>query len=293
VFDALMDGNIGARMLEHDVADPFFAEVVTLARAHGWVLGDHFSVDGTLIESLALVKSFRAKDDQQGPGPGNACTDFKGRRGRNETHKSTTDWEATLVRKGPGKEARMCFAGNAMVRNFRGLCVLFDVTTAVSALEAAVAVGQMTELRNRGFSPKTVGGDNGYHFRELGHGLRDQGLVPHPARKDRQRTLLVPLSFPHVYSQKVRKRIEEIFGWANATGCFRNSRYLGVERTNAPGSVRRSRLQPIPDGKIYPRPTHSRGPGHNARRASGLPAHRETVRKQCVPSRTRRANLLA
>ena len=235
MFDALTYSKNQARLLEHEVADLFFAEVVTLARAHRWVSSDHFSVDGTLIESWALLKSFRAKDDQQGPGPGNAWTNFKGQQRRNETHESTTDGEAKLVRKGLGKEARLCFAGYATVENRHGVCVLFDVTPAVGAPESAVAVGQMTELRNRGFAPRTVGGDKGYRSREFVHGLRDQGIVPHPTRKDGQRTLRVRLSPAHAASQKVRKRIEEIFGWAKPTGCFRKSLYLGVQRTHAQG----------------------------------------------------------
>lgn len=235
VFDASTYSKNQARLLAHEVADVFFAEVVELARRHGWVSNDHFSVDGTLIESWASLKSFRPKDDQQGPGRGNSWMDFKGQKRGNQTHESTTDGEAKLVRKGPGKEARLCFAGHATMENRHGLCVLFDVTPAVGAPESAVAVDQVTELCHRGFTPKTVGGDKGYHSKEFVHGLREQGVVPHPARRDGQKTLHVLLTLAHAASQKVRKRIEEIFGWAKTTGCFRKSRYLGVDRTHAQG----------------------------------------------------------
>lgn len=235
VFDASTYSKNQARLLAHEVADLFFAEVVDLARRHGWVSNDHFSVDGTLIESWASLKSFRPKDDQQGPGRGNTWMDFKGQQRGNETHASTTDGEAKLVRKGPGKEARLCFAGHAAMENRHGLCVLFDVTPAVGAPESAVAVDQVSELHNRGFAPRTVGGDKGYHSQEFVRGLRERGVVPHPARKDGQKTLQVLLTRAHAASQKVRKRIEEIFGWAKTTGCFRKSRYLGVERTHAQG----------------------------------------------------------
>jgi transposase len=234
VFDASVYSKNQARLLAHEVADLFFAEVVELARRHGWVSDDHFSVDGTLIEAWASLKSFRPKGSD-GPGGGNAWLDFKGEKRRNDTHASTTDPEAKLVKKGPGKEARLSFAGHATMENRHGLCVLFEVQPAVGAPESAVAVDQMIELRNRGFAPKTVGADKGYHTEEFVTGLRAQKIVPHPARKDGQKTLHVLLTLAHAISQKLRKRIEEIFGWAKTTGCFRKSRYRGVERTHAQG----------------------------------------------------------
>lgn len=235
VFDASTYSKNQARLLQHEVADLFFAEVVALARRHGWVSDEHFSVDGTLIEAWASLKSFRPQGTDQGPGAGNAWMDFKGEKRRNDTHASTTDPEAKLVRKGPGKEARLCFAGHATMENRNGLCVLFEVQPAVGAPESAVAVDQMVELRNRGFRPKTVGADKGYHTHEFVKGVREQKIVPHCARKDGQSTLHVLLTLAHAISQKLRKRIEEIFGWSKTTGCFRKSRYRGVERTHAQG----------------------------------------------------------
>lgn len=235
VFDASSFSKNQQRLLGHAVADLFFAEVVELARRHGWVSDEHFSVDGTLIEAWASMKSFRPKDDQRGPGGGNAWMDFKGEKRGNGTHASTTDPEAKLVRKGPGREARLCFAGHATMENRNGLCVLFEVQPSVGAPESAVAVGQMGELRNRGFKPKSVGADKGYHTREFVEGAREQGIVPHPARKDGQKTLHVLLTAAHAVSQRLRKRIEEIFGWSKTTGCFRKSRYRGVGRTHAQG----------------------------------------------------------
>lgn len=162
-FDASTYSKNQERLLRHEVADLFFAEVVNLARRHGWISDDHFSVDGTLIESWASLKSFRRKDDQPGPGGGNAWVDFKGENRTNDTHASTTDVEAKLVRKGPGQEAKLSFAGHATMENRHGLCVLFEVRPAVGAPESTVAVEQMTELQNRGFMPKTAGADKGYH----------------------------------------------------------------------------------------------------------------------------------
>ena len=235
VFDASSYSKNQQRLLQHAVADLFFTTVVELARHHGWVSDDHFSVDGTLIEAWASLKSFRPKDTDQGPGGGNAWMDFKGQKRRNDTHESTTDSEAKLVRKGPGKEARLSFAGHATMENRHGLCVRFAVKPAVGAPESAVAVEQMGELRALGFKPKSVGADKGYHSTEFVTGLRQQKIVPHPARKDGQKTLQVLLTTAHAISQKVRKRIEEIFGWSKTTGCFRKSRYRGVERTHTQG----------------------------------------------------------
>ena len=232
-FDASTYSKNQSRLLQHEVADVFFAEVVSLARRHGWVSDDHFSVDATLIESWASLKSFKPKGDGNGPGNGNTWTDFKGENRRNDTHESTSDPEAKLVRKGPGKEAPLCFAGHATMENRHGLCVLFEVHPAVGAPESAVAVDQMIELKNRGLKPKTVGADKGYHDQTFVEGLREEQIEPHPAlRKDRS-AMDVICTLAHTLSQKCRKKIEEIFGWAKTTGCFRKSRYHGVERTHA------------------------------------------------------------
>ena len=235
VFDASTFSQNQARLLQHEVADLFFYEVVELARRHGWVSDDHFSVDATLIEAWASLKSFKPKGTDQGSGSGNAWTDFKGEKRSNDTHASTTDPEAKLLRKGPGKEARLCFAGHATMENRHGLCVMFEVQPSVGAPESAVAVDQAVELRNRGFEPKTNGGDKGYHTEAFVEGMRELKIEPHPALKAGQNTWGVICTAAHAASQKVRKRIEEIFGWTKTTGCFRKSRYRGVERTHAAG----------------------------------------------------------
>ena len=235
VFDASTYSKNQARLLTHEVADRFFAAVVKLAREQGWVSNDHFSVDATLIEAWAAQKSFKPKDSDRGPGSGNAWTDFKGEKRCNDTHESTTDAEAKLVRKGAGKEARLCFAGHATMENRHGLCVLFEVHPAVGAPESQVAVAQAVKLRRRGFRPKTNGGDKGYHTEEFVTGMRKLNIVPHPALKAGQKTLRVVCTAAHAASQRVRKRIEEIFGWTKTTGGFRKSRYRGVARTHAHG----------------------------------------------------------
>lgn len=222
-----------ARLLRHQVADLFFAEVVWLAKNRGWVSDQHFSVDATLIEAWASLKSFKPKKDKNDRDDGNGWADFKGEKRRNDTHESTTDPEAKLVRKGDGREAKLAFAGHATIENRHGLCVLFEVKSALGS-DAEVAVKQIAELQQRGIRPRTVGADRGYCSRNFIEGLRGHGVVPHPAPMADRRLLGVKVcSKAHQLSQKCRRKIEEIFGWAKTTGCFRKSRYLGVQRTHA------------------------------------------------------------
>jgi transposase len=233
VFDPSTFSQNQTRLLQHQVADLFFAEIVAIAKQQGWISNDHFSVDGTLIQSWASLKSFKKKGSGKGPGSGNTWTDFKGEKRTNETHESTTDAEAKLVKKANGQEARMSFAGHATMENRNGLCVLFEVRSAVGAPEADVAVEQLVELQNRGFRPKSIGADKGYHTSGFIEGARDLGVVPHPALCEDRRQHRVRRSPAYAASQKVRKRIEEIFGWMKTTGGLRKSRYRGIERTHA------------------------------------------------------------
>jgi transposase len=234
VFDHSSFSQNQARLLQHEVAERFFSKVVELAQAKGWISDDHFSVDATLIEAWAALKSFKPKETKGGPGDHNHWTDFKDQRRSNETHESMTDPEAKLVRKGDGKEAKLAFAGHATMENRHGLCVVFDVQPAVGPSEAEVAIQQIAQLRQRGFIPRTVGADRGYCSHKFIAGLRGQGVVPHPAAMTNRRLLGVRVrSQAYQLSQKCRRKIEEIFGWAKTTGCFRKSRYRGVARTHA------------------------------------------------------------
>jgi len=235
VFDPSTFSQNQQRLLRHEVADLFFAEVVALAKKHGWISNDHFSVDGTLIQAWASLKSFKPKGSDQGPGSGNSWTDFKGEKRSNDTHESTTDPEAKLARKGKGQEARLSFAGHATMENRNGLCVLFEVRSAVGEPESAVAVDQAVELKNRGFRLKSIGADKGYHTAGFVAGVREQGIRPHPALCENRDPMRIRRSGAYTASQRIRKRIEEIFGWVKTTGGFRKSRYRGVERSHAAG----------------------------------------------------------
>ena len=155
--------------------------------------------------------------DPQGPGAGNRWQDFHGEKRSNQTHQSTTDAEAKLLRKRPGKEAKLCFAAHAAMENRHGLCVDLQVTPSVGVSESQTAVSQIRDLGSSGVRPKSAGGDKGYHTKEFVQGCRQLGLAPHVAAvKDRQVEGLdgrTTKAKGYQTSQRLRKRIEEIFGW--------------------------------------------------------------------------------
>lgn len=242
-FDASTFSKNMHRFEKHHVSEVFFAQVVDLADAQGWISHEHFSVDGTLIESWASLKSFRPKDQEPpAPGPGrNGWVDFKGHKRSNETHQSTTDPEAKLLKKNAGQEAKLCFGAHAVVENRNGLLVHFTVRPAVGegCTEPEVADEQLDELAMRGLDPQTVGGDKGYHTKTFVNACRDKGTAPHVAQvKGRKTPGLDARTTRHKsyqQSQKLRKRVEEPFGWMKTVGLFRKSRWLGVTRTNFVG----------------------------------------------------------
>ena len=240
VFDASTFSQNQQRLLAHEVADRFFTEVVNLAREQGWVSDEHFSVDGTLIEGWASMKSFRPKSESEGggggPGTGNPWMDFHGEKRSNQTHESTTDPDLRLARKGPGKESRLCAGAHAAMENRHGLCVSFDLCKVeADQSEPRVSVRQIGKLRQRGFTPKSVGADKGYHTHHFVESLREMGVEAHPALVSKRDPMGIVVNAAHAVSQRIRKRIEEIFGWIKTTGCFRKSRYRGIQRTHAAG----------------------------------------------------------
>jgi transposase len=236
VFDNSSFSKNQQRLMQHAVAGIFFEEVVMLAREQGWVSDEHFSVDGTLIESWASLKSFVPKEDpaagrDEGGDPGNADVNFRGQKRSNATHQSTTDPEARLRKKAVGREAKLCFGLQALMENRHGLYVDLQVSSAIGITEADVAL-QMLAKQKRA---RTVGADKGYHNGPFVQGCRPQGIVPHVATaKGRnipgldQRTVRTRT---YGLSQKIRKRIEEGFGWMKTVGGFRKTRFKGVGRT--------------------------------------------------------------
>ena len=236
LFEASTFSKNQQRLLSHATADIFFAAVVEIARERQWVSNEHFSVDGTLIEAWASLKSFRPKDDQRGPGAGNRWQDFHGEKRSNQTHQSTTDEEAKLLRKGPGKEAKLCFAAHAAMENRHGLCVDLQVTASVGVSEPEVAAAQIENLSTGGFTPKSVGADKNYHTKDFVARSRALGVAPHVAevtgRKIPGLDGRTTTAKGYQTSQRLRKRIEEIFGWAKTIGGLRKTRYRGIERTH-------------------------------------------------------------
>lgn len=246
-FDHSIFAKNYARLLSAEVAKLFFAEIYDLSRQGGWASDEHFTADGTLIESWASLKSFVRKDgaDQQqvqaakDDDPGNPTVDFKGESRRNDTHQSTTDPASVLYRKAKGKEAKLCFGGHILMENRHGLCADFTLHNPIAEPEPAMALRQLDQhvQLHEGTDPKTLGADKGYHQRAFVSGCRERGVAPHVACKDNVR---VPgldgrttQKSGYQTSQRIRKRVEEIFGWIKTVGGLRRSRYRGQERTQA------------------------------------------------------------
>jgi transposase len=237
-FDASTFSKNQQRLLEHQVADEFFAEVVDLLRGRNLLSEEHFSVDGTLIEAWASLKSFRPKDEgDQRPKDGNGWGDFSGQQRSNATHASRTDPEAKLFKKGPGKEAKLCFTGHAVMENRHGFCVSLEVTPSVGVTESQMALEQLKHLQAEGFQPTSVGADKAYHNGPFVAGCQGQGIRAHVATIQGRKVAGLDgrtiHSKAYKLSQMVRKRTEQIFGWMKAVGGMRRSRYRGAERTDA------------------------------------------------------------
>jgi len=224
------------RLVETDIARRFFDEVVRLARKDKLLSSDHFTVDGTLIDAWASFKSFKRKDDDEPPKPGDGTgmVDFKGEKRSNATHQSTTDPDAKLMRKGNGQPAKLSYGGHVLMENRSGLCVDLLITDATLA-EHQAARQLLTRARRRKIHPKTLGADKGYHVKDFVQHLREHGIKPHIARIDGRKTpgLDGRTSCTEGYkvSQRKRKRIEEIFGWLKTVGGMRKTRFIGEART--------------------------------------------------------------
>jgi transposase len=237
-FDASTFSKNQQRLLEHQVADEFFAEVVGVLKGRGLLSEEHFSVDGTLIEAWASLKSFRPKDEgDQGPKDSNGWGDFSGQSRSNDTHASTTDPQAKLLKKGPGKEAKLCFTGHVVMENRHGFCVSVELTPSVGVTESQMALEQLKHLAAEGFRPTSVGADKHYHNGPFVAGCLGEGIKPHVApiagRKVAGLDGRTTRSQGYQMSQTIRKRAEQIFGWMKTVGRMRRSRYRGAERTDA------------------------------------------------------------
>ena len=179
-FDPTVFTKNRKRLLEHRVGQALFDEVVWEADQRGLLSDEHFSVDGTLIEAVASIKSFRRRDEGEPPSgddPGNPWVDFRGKRLKNETHESRTDPEARLMRKGKGREARLSFMGHALMENGNGLLMDFVVSRATGRAEREAVPVMLDDARQRGYRPRTLGADKRYDTRECVRAMRNGGYA--------------------------------------------------------------------------------------------------------------------
>jgi hypothetical protein len=208
--------------------------VVEQARVRGWVSEEHFTVDGTLLEAWASLKSFQPKEGSQNTPPddrGNPTVDFHGQKRSNETHESTTDVDAKLARKGLGKEAKLSYSGNLLIENRNGLIVNGELLEANGRAERDAALIMLEQIS--GTHPATVGGDKGFDTAEFVAECRHMNVTPHVAQNtarpggsaiDRRTTRHVT----YEVSQRKRKRIEECFGWLKDIALIRKLKHRGL-----------------------------------------------------------------
>src|ERR1700757_4826006 len=225
--DRLLEGAIAAKLLSAVLAQP---------RVRRLLSTDHFSVDGTLIEAWASMKSFKPKDGDEPPadaGGRNREADFHGEKRSNDTHASTTDPEARLYRKGPGKEAKLCFMGHALMENRNGLVVDACLTPADGHAERVAAL-HMIEPPADQPRPITLGADKGYDAEDFVNELRSMNATPHVAQNTNGRASAIDgrttRHAGYAVSQRIRKRIEEAFGWIKTIAGQEKTKFRGRER---------------------------------------------------------------
>jgi transposase len=234
VWDATVFTKNRDRLLEADVAKLFLAQVVEQARGLGLTSDEHFTVDGTLLEAWASVKTFQPKADKKTPlpdDPGNPTVNFHGEKRSNETHRSTTDPESLLARKGHGKEAKLSYSGHLLVENKNGLIVDAEGLQANGTAERDAALLMLEKLR--GTKTVTVGGDKGFDTRGFVAECRHLRVTPHVAQNHARAggSAIDARTTRHAgykISQKKRKRIEECFGWLKTVAGLRKVRHRGV-----------------------------------------------------------------
>lgn len=239
-FDHSSSSKNRPRLMEHEVAQQFFDEVVAYARRLDLLSDEHFTVDGTLIEANASLKSFKKKPGEGDPppappdDPGNPSVDFHGEKRSNATHQSTTDPEARLKKKGQGKEARLVFEGHGLTENRHGFLVDVLVSQASGTAERDAVPVLLDQATARGFHPKTLGADKNYDTRNCVADMRARGVTPHVAQNTTRRRSAIDGRTTHhpgyAISQRLRKRIEEVWGWAKSVGGLRRSRLRGVAK---------------------------------------------------------------
>ena len=226
--DRLLDGDIAAKLLSAILAQPRVKKLLST---------DHFSVDGTLIEAWASMKSFKPRHGGGGEPPAaggrNAEADFHGEKRSNETHASTTNSDARLYRKGPGKEARLCFIGHGLMENRSGLLVDACLTQANGHAERVAALHMIEPHADRP-QPITLGGDKHFDAADFVNELRSMNVTPHVAQNTSNRRSAIDRRTTrhggYASSQRLRKRIEEAFGWIKTIAGQEKTRFRGIAR---------------------------------------------------------------
>jgi len=222
------------RLLRGHIAVLFFEQVLAEARERGLTSDEHFTVDGTLVEAWAGLKSFKRKDGSDGQippdDPGNPTVNFHGEKRSNDTHQSTTDPDARLATKGNGQEAKLFFMGHVVMENRNGLAVGARLTHATGRAERGAALELLGEIPRR--RRITLGADKGYDVAGFVDELRQHEVTPHVAKKIRYSAIDGRTSRHPTYevSQRMRKRVEEIFGWLKTVGMSRKVRHRGLPR---------------------------------------------------------------
>jgi len=233
------------RLLEGEIAAKFLNALLAQPKVKRLLSSDHFSVDGTLIEAWASIKSFRRKDggdnDSEGPGR-NAERSFHKEKRSNETHQSTTDPEARLYKKGDGQSAKLCYMGHALMENRHGLAVGGIVSEATGTAERETALSLIDNRHRRG-RRITLGADKAYDVTQFVHDLRERSVTPHIAIDGRlsktgiaRKTAVDARTTRHIgyeVSQRCRKRIEEVFGWIKSSAGLAKVKLRGRERVDA------------------------------------------------------------
>jgi transposase len=224
------------RLLEGEIARKFLAAILAQPKVKRLLSSDHFSVDGTLVEAWASMKSFKPRQDGGGdPPPGggrNAEADFKGEKRSNETHASTSDPDALLYRKGSGMEAKLCFIGHALMENRNGIFIDARLTR-VSGHAERLAALDMIEPRANWPHAITLGGDKNFDTKDFVMELREINVTPHVAQNRSRTSAIDGRTTRHAgyaISQRIRKRIEEGFGWMKTVAGLRKTKYRGLEK---------------------------------------------------------------
>jgi transposase len=235
VWDPTVFSKNRDRLLAGDIAAEFMGAVLNLPEVNRLLSAEHFSVDGTLIQAWASLKSFRRKDGaDEPPGPGrNGERNFRNEKRSNATHASTTDPDARLARKATGKEAKLAFHGHLLMENRNGLVVDARLTLASGTAEPEAALAMLSEVP--GTHRITIGADKAYDTAALVAQLRDLNATPHVAQNitEQRGSNIDARTTRHAgyrVSQVIRKRIEEANGWIKSVAGMAQTRHRGLER---------------------------------------------------------------